>query len=278
MTLLLAALLLVSPPPAEPWTTVAPGLEVARFRSARPAAVGDSTVLAVRIDPVAHAFRLLSAKLLSLPKNLTAPEWVEREGVLGVINASMFQGDQRTSLAYMRDGAGINNAVWSKDNAVFASGPLAPGLPPTQILDRTCQDGDGLARQYRLLVQNIRMLDCQRRNTWAQQPRRWSTAAVGTDGDGRVLFLHARSAWSTHDLIDVLLSLPLDLSRLMYVEGGPEASLYVKVGGRVVASEVGSYETGFWENDGNALFWPLPNVLAFEASPAGGSSPPSAMK
>jgi hypothetical protein len=106
------------------------------------------------------------------------------------------------------------------------------------------------------------MLDCAGRNTWAQQDRRWSTAAVGTDDAGRVLFIHARSAWSTHDFIDVLKALPLGLKRLMYVEGGPEASLYLKVGGTVLVAEMGSFETGFREDDDNRVFWPLPNVIA----------------
>jgi hypothetical protein len=86
---------------------------------------------------------------------------------------------------------------------------------------------------------------------------------VGTDRQGRVLLILARAPLATHDLIDVLLDLPLGLERLMYVEGGPQASLYVKVGGRVVVSEMGSFETGFFENDANRVFWPLPNVIAF---------------
>ena len=44
-------------------------------------------------------------------------------------------------------------------------------------------------------------------------------------------------------------------------EGGPEASLHVKAFGTEVRA-MGSYETGFWENDLNILFWPIPNVLA----------------
>ena len=30
-------------------------------------------------------------------------------------------------------------------------------------------------------------------------------------------------------------------------------------------NEMGSYETGFWENDGNRAFWDLPNIVAFQA-------------
>jgi len=244
---------------------VLPGLEVGRFHSPQPAAVGDSTIVVVRVDAERYGFRLLSAKLLALDKNPTAPEWLEGQNVIGVINASMFKVDHRTSLGYAREGPGINNGSWNKDNAIFAAGPLAPGLGQAQIIDRTCQDWSALVPQYRMLVQNIRMIDCRGRNTWAQQPRRFSTACVGTDREGRVLLVHARSAWSTHDLIDILLGLPLELVHLMYVEGGPEASLYVKVGGQVIVSEMGSFETGFSEDDSNRVFWPLPNVLAFEA-------------
>ena len=245
--------------------TVAPGLEVGRFAASLKAEVGDSRVTVVRVDPARYEFRLLSAKPLGLPQGLTAPEWVEGRGVLGVINASMFQADHLTSVGHMRDGERVNNGRWNKDNAVFAAGPRAPGLPHARILDRACEDWEALSRQYRVLVQNIRMLDCKGKNTWAKQPRKWSTACVGADGEGRVLLVHVRSAYATHDLVNVLLALPLGLKRLMYVEGGPEASLYVKVGDRVAVSEMGSFETGFYEADENRAFWPLPNVIAFAA-------------
>ncbi len=248
-----------------PWRAAAPGLEVGRFQASRKAAVGDSIVTVVRVDPARHDFRLLSAKLLGLPRSLTAPAWAERYGVLGVINASMFQADHLTSVGHMRDGQLVNNERWTKDNAAFAAGPRAAGLPPARILDRTCEDWKSLAAGYRVIVQNIRMINCRRGNTWAQQARKWSTACVGTDGEGRVLLIHVRSAYTTHDLVDELLALPLGLTRLMYVEGGPEASLYVRVGTQVVVSETGSFETGFFETDENRAFWPLPNVIAFGA-------------
>ncbi len=198
---------------------------------------------------------------------MTAKQWTERYGVTGVINASMYREDHRTSLAFMRSGSGVNNGKWTKDNAVFAAGPRDEGLPPVQILDRKCQNVDGIVDRYEIVVQNIRMLDCSRRNTWARQPRKWSTAAVGTDGQGRVLFIHCRSPYTTRDFIEILRGLPLDLRRLMYVEGGPEASLYVKVEGGEPVSRVGSFETGFLEKDDNTSFWPIPNVIAFAPRP-----------
>jgi hypothetical protein len=247
------------------WQAVAPGLEVGRFPSPRPAAVGDSVVTVVRVDPKRYPLRLLSAKLLGLPRNPTAEEWARDHGVLAVINASMFQDDHRTSVGYMRDGPRVNNGRWTRDNAVFAAGPQDPSLPAAQILDRQCQDATALAARYRVVVQSIRMLDCAGGNVWAPQERRWSIASVGADAAGRVLLIHARSPWSTHDFIDIVRALPLGLKRLMYVEGGPEASLYLQIDGKAVVAEMGSFETGFREDDDNHVFWPLPNVIAVAA-------------
>lgn len=90
------------------------------------------------------------------------------------------------------------------------------------------------------------------------QAKEWSTAAIGLDRQVWVLFLHSRDPWSTHDFIEALRRLPLALSRAMYVEGGPEAQLYVRHGGREL---VGSYESGFHESDDNPAAWPVPNVI-----------------
>jgi len=245
------------------WTTPARGVEIADLDARPRSEIGDSKVTVVRIDTAVHEIRLLSAKLLGLDHTLTAPEWAQKYGVLGVINASMYQQDHRTSVAYMKAGGKENNGRWTKDNAVLAADPVDPSLPPVTIVDRTCASPAAYESRYRILIQNIRMLDCKGGNPWSQQPRKWSTAAVGMDKTGRILFIHCRSPYSTHDLIDILRGLPLDLERLMYVEGGPEASLYVAVDGKEVVSKIGSFETGFRELDDNDHFWPIPNVLGF---------------
>ena len=92
------------------------------------------------------------------------------------------------------------------------------------------------------------MISCKGANVWTQQPKRWSTAAIATDREGRVLLIHVRSPYTVHDLIDNLRKLPLSIDRAMYVEGGPEAQLYVKSGGEE-HEFFGSYETGFTESD-----------------------------
>jgi len=49
----------------------------------------------------------------------------------------------------------------------------------------------------------------------------------------------------------------------MYVEGGPEASLYIS-DKDVQIEKMGSYETGFTEHNKNAVFWPVPNVIGIK--------------
>ena len=75
-----------------------------------------------------------------------------------------------------------------------------------------------------------------------------------------MLFIFCRSPYSVYELIECLLGLPIDITRAQYLEGGPEASLYVSAGGRALEF-VGSFETGFNPSDDNDSFWPLPNVI-----------------
>lgn len=245
------------------WDVAAPGLEVGRFAGPSGSRAADAVVTVVRVDPVRYRFVLLSAKLQGLASAPTIVEWVERRRVTGAINASMYQADHVTAVGYMREGRRVNNPRWNGDKALFAAEPTAPGLPPAQILDRTCQDARALARRYALVVQSIRMVDCRGRNVWAAQPQRWSTACVGTDGQGRVLLVHCRRPLRTHDLVDALLAMPLGLRRLMYVEGGPEAALHVLLDGRALVSESGTFGEGGLLAAAASAFLPLPNALAF---------------
>ena len=104
------------------------------------------------------------------------------------------------------------------------------------------------------------MVSCKRENVWAPQNKIWSTAAVGTDIKGRILFIHVRSPYSTHDLINMLMQIPIKLERAMYVEGGADAQLYINTG-KEEHEFIGSYSTGLREHDQNTFSHPIPNVL-----------------
>ncbi len=198
---------------------------------------------------------------------LTAREWGERNDLVAAINASMYQEDHRTSVSLMRSREHVNNPRLTKHKAILAFDRLSGEAPAFKIINLGCEKFEDWEPLYATFVQSIRMVSCERTNVWGQQPRKWSTAAIGTDAQGRVLFVHVRSPYTTHDLIDMLLALPIGLKNLMYAEGGPEAQLYVRVGDEQ-HEFVGSFETGFFESDENARAWPVPNVVGVTRIPA----------
>ena len=251
------------------WTVLQPGLDLAVLESPVASKLGDSRIRVLRVDPEHFELVLVSASALD-GRTRTAKDWSNEQGLVAAINASMYAQDHSTSVALMRTRDHVNNSRVSEDRTVLAFDRLDETSPPVAIVDRDCDDLDEAGRRYGTLVQSIRMLSCDGRNVWSQQDRRWSHAAIGIDGAGRPLLIHARSPWSTHDFIDILRSLPLDLKRLQYAEGGPEAQLWVGAGGRELEI-FGSFETGFFEDDSNAIAWPVPNVVGVRALPAGAS-------
>jgi len=246
---------------AEPWTTLEPGLELGTFPAPRRSWHGDSIVQVVRIDPTRFSLRLLSASAPGQGRLRTARQWVEENDLVAAINASMYQQDYRKSISLMQTTGYVNNAALSKDKTVLAFDPLDDSVPAVQIIDRECQDFATLRTKYASLVQSIRMVSCHGRNVWAPQAREWSTAAIGTDRAGRVLFIHVRSPYSTHDLIEILLGLPIELQRAMYVEGGPQAQLYLRPASGAAREFVGSHGSSSGGPDGNDQAWPVPNVI-----------------
>ena len=248
-------------PPDQPWTQLEPGLDLGLLPSPRPSPTGDSVIRVLRIDPERFELRLLNASATKDRRRLTAKEWCERFRCIAAINASMFQTDFSTSISLMRTGEHVNNPRLTRDRAILAFDRLSRDVPPVLMIDRDCDDLDALRGKYGTLIQSIRMLSCKGKNVWAQQPQRWSTAAVGIDRKGRVLFIHVRSPFTTHDLVNILMELPLELARAMYVEGGPEAQLFIGAGGR---SEefVGMYDIPFYDSDSGDPAPPVPNVIA----------------
>ena len=263
---LAAWLLAQGPAAAEPvgWRVLEPGLALADIPSPVKSQIGDSVITVVRIDPKHFAFKLIAAKQFDREIK-TASAWAREHKLLVAVNAGMFLRDGLTSVGYMRNFGHVNNPRLNKKyNAIMAFNRMggAPGVqvPEVQVIDRRCQDFGSLRREYNTLIQSIRMIDCRRRNVWSKQPRRWSMVITAMDGAGRVLFVFTRSPYSVHDFINILLGLPLDIRNAMYLEGGPEATLYLSAGG-VSFEKVGSYETDFNEDDKNKKAWRIPNVV-----------------
>jgi hypothetical protein len=263
-----------TPPPAPVapafWVTeLAPGFELGHYALPVESALGPGRVNFVRLDPARVELRVAAASLGD-GQARAASAWAETlEGeAVAVVNASMFREDILTSVGRLRVEGRVQNDAWAgQQKSLFVADPLVPRAPRAALLNLGCVDRTEASAAWATQVQSIRMVGCDRKNVWAPDTRAWSSALVGADGAGRLLFLHTRAPYPMHDLVAYLLAAPLDLVALHYGEGGPEASLFVR-GPGVRLREVGSYETGFVENDGNVDEWPLPNVL-IAVAPAG---------
>jgi uncharacterized protein YigE (DUF2233 family) len=243
---------------AIPWKEADEGLFVAELESnLKPENISFS-ITVVKIDPRNYSLRLLTATENGKEKH-TAKEWSENHGLLLAVNAGMFQEDGLTSVGYMKNFKHVNNSRLSSANSILAFNPVDGDVPEIQLIDRECQNFNELRQKYYSFVQSIRMISCDRQNVWAQQNAKWSTLAVGEDTDGNILFFYSKTPQSVHDLIEVLLSLPLSLKTAMYLEGGPQASLYLSTP-KMTLERNGVWE-GLEENGPFQFSLPIPNVL-----------------
>ncbi|MBT4620226.1 MAG: phosphodiester glycosidase family protein [Nitrospina sp.] len=247
---------------AEPsaWKNLEKGLDVGIFPAPKKSALGDSLIRILRADTASFSLRLLNASSEDPKKRWPVKDWVNRNGLVAAINASMYQKDMMSSVSYMKTRKHTNNTWVSKDKTILAFNPNDKKLPPVRIIDRDCEDFNTLRKQYSTLVQSIRMVSCHGENMWGQQKKMSSIAAIGLDQQDRILFIHVRSPYTTHDLIHMLLKLPIDLKQAMYVEGGADAQLYINTG-KEEHEFIGSYSTGSREHDENTYSHPIPNVL-----------------
>ncbi len=249
-----------SPENSSAWQQLAPGLELGEFTAPHASDFGDSKVRVLRIDPQRYRLRLLNASASKNGRPLTAKQWSQQNGLVAAINASMYQEDYKSSVSLMRTRAHVNNPRLSKDMTILAFDRKVADVPLVKLIDRQCEDIKVWQKKYTTMIQSIRMISCTGENVWAQQPQKWSTAAIGVDQQNRILFIHVGSPYSTHDLINILKRLPLDISRAMYAEGGPQAQMYINTG-RHEYEFVGSYEIDIQGDMKKLISRPVPNVV-----------------
>ena len=244
------------------WQKLDDGLFLGRFISPQKSFLRDSEILIIRIDPKIYSLKLLSASELN-HSNLTVKHWCERYNLIVAINAGMFQTDYSSNVGYMKNYDHLNNRrVNPSYHSVAAFNPVVENDSKFRIYDTDETDIQDVISSYNTVIQNLRLIKSPARNRWSQQNKQWSEAALGQDKDGNVLFIFSRSPYSMHDLNNILIQLPIDIVNAQHLEGGPEASLYFKFNDLEIEA-MGSYETGFNENDFNDTFWNLPNVIGF---------------
>ena len=245
------------------WQILAPGMDIKRIQSRQPSMVGDSRITVLRIDPGLWELEVIGIAQTGETEGHAARDWAQKEKYAAVINAGMFEADNKTHLGYLRIRDHVYNGRVNSYRSVLAFDPHeGKKISPFRIfdLDSARSDMQSILSDYSSAVQNLRLIKRPGLNQWAKQTRQWSEAAVGEDREGRVLFIYSRSPFSMHDLNQELLAADIGVVAAQHMEGGPEAQLYVHAG-ETELEMFGSFETSFKENDQNSMAWPVPNVI-----------------
>ena len=238
--------------------TLAPGVTGERHRLAMTSALPsiEPCLDVVRVDLTTHRLQLVMASRDGAPRPI--PRWVTERGAIAAVNAGMF-GDDHRGLGLLRDRDHVDRDT---DNPRYGGwllfDPIDPADPPARLVGRDCPGVDAAAvrARYRAAIQSYRLLGCDGAAlAWADD-KRYSAAGFGHDRDGRLVLLHTRAPFRMSELATALVTTDLGLVGALYAEGGPEATV---VGGSWL--RLGSYETGFWEDDSNHTAWDVPNVL-----------------
>lgn len=248
--------------PEYAWQKLADGLEVCEKDAPKKSILGDSKLTIVKIDPNKFDFFLLTAteyKKKSRPVN----EWADTFDLNVVMNAGMYDlSNGLINRGFMKNYTHYNNPNFNSSyNSMIALNPVDTLNSKFTILDLKCDTWDNVKGDYHSFAQGMRMIDCNGTALgWNKKNQSCSMLVAATDPQGNIYYVFSRSPYTHNEMISFLLSFPFELTNAIYIEGGPETSLYIKVGD-VTIEKVGSYVSQTYPNDLNDHFWKLPNVI-----------------
>ena len=236
-----------------------PGLEYADIYLKSSTLVGDKILHVLRVNTEIANLKMIIASELD-NKLRTAAKWLKDYNLTAAINLGMFQQDYKSNVGYLKNISHINNPRWSKSyKSVLAFNPKKKGIKKATMFDLDKTDKEEILKNYKSIVQNLRLIKSPGKNVWNKNSRKWSEAAVAQDKNGNILFIFCSSPYMMYDFNILLLNLPLQIEMAMHMEGGPEASLSIHTKNKKL-NLYGIYETDFLIT-GNNHQWEVPNIL-----------------
>lgn len=245
------------------WQELERGLFYAEFDAPQKSKVNDSKLSILKIDPKYFSFELLAASEHDSLRR-TVEQWSNDFNLAAVVNAGMFNlSDHITGTGYLCNYSHVNNGkIRENFRAMAMFNPKSSVYPAMNIVDMEIENWEEIRENYNSAFQCIRMIDCNQKHVlWKPRiPISSSMCVLATDIKGNILFVFSRSPYTANNMSIMLLSLPLHIYSAMYLEGGPEASLYVSAGDTIIG-KIGSWVSRTYPNDENDHFWELPNVI-----------------
>jgi len=247
-----------------PWTNLMDGLQYAELDAPEKSVVNDSKLTILKVDVQKFDFEFLTASEHGHQAR-TAPDWAQEFDRNIIINAGMYKYNKtQSNKGYMKNYNHLNNPVRNNYyNALLAMHPKDPKKPPFEIIDTYQKDWEKIKNQYHSVCQGMRMINDQGEGmAFTKRPdQSCSMILAATDTGHNLYFIFTRSPYTHLNMIKFLQGLPLNIRTTVYLEGGPETSLYLNTGDTVIA-KYGSYVSNTCDNDDNDHFRKMPNVIA----------------
>lgn len=246
------------------WINLTDGLQFAEPDAPKKSVVNDSKLTILKIDARKFDFRFLTASEHGKQPR-TADAWATEFDMNIVINAGMYSYNKtQSNKGYMKNFNHYNNPKKSSYyNAMLCMHPKDTAKLPFEIIDITCQDWEKVKTRYHSFCQGMRMISCEGVGMeFSKRPdQSCSMILMANDLNGNLYIVFTRSPYTHLEMIGFLKGLPFDIRTTVYLEGGPETSLYVNTGDTVIA-KFGSYVSNTCDNDDNDHFRKIPNVIA----------------
>lgn len=206
------------------WRDLLPGFALAEVTAEDPYA----EMVIVRINPERYDFTLHMA---SEGQNGSLAEIAKAHSLLAAVNAGMYLPDQITNTGYMKSPTHVNNPrIASRFGAFFVACPKKKHLPRAALLDRQTDNWQSALDEYSLAVQNYRLINTRGEVLWTPGAAAHCIAALGQDAEGNILLLFSKTPMNPAAFAATLVTWPLNIRSLMYLEGGSPAALLVRAG------------------------------------------------
>ena len=245
------------------WKQLMIGFQYTEIEAPLKSVVNDSKLTILKIDPRKFEFSFLTASEHA-NHPWTADEWAMEFDQNIVFNAGMYKYNKtQSNKGYMRNYMHLNNPVKNTYyNALLAMHPKDPQKPPFEIIDTYQKEWETIASKYQSVCQGMRMISGEgEAMAFTKRPNQsCSMIVAATDTIENLYIVFTRSPYTHRDMIGFLKGLPFGLRTTVYLEGGPETSLYINTGDTVIA-KFGSYVSNSCNNDDNDHFRKIPNVI-----------------
>jgi hypothetical protein len=244
------------------WKKLSEGIELCENDAPKQSEINDSKLTILKIDPRKFDFFLFTATELQ-NQTFTADKWADTFDLNVVVNAGMYElANGLIHRGYMKNYGHLNNSVFNAGyNSMIALNPMDSLQADFTILDLKCSPWEKVKNNYNCYAQGMRMIDCNGNAlSWNKKNQSCSMLVAALDAKGNIYYIFSRSPYTHNEMIAFIQSFPFKLTNAIYIEGGPETSLYIKVGDTVI-EKIGSYVSQTYPNDDNDHFWKLPNVI-----------------